>query len=99
MLFGFYDPSHLPNNPGWPLCNFLVFISAEWTLKKIQFLCYHENHGFADLGLSLVGEALIQPSQGGSDKIGLFLLEIGTEELPPNDVATAGQQLKDLIVL
>ncbi|XP_076949144.1 glycine--tRNA ligase, chloroplastic/mitochondrial 2-like [Bidens hawaiensis] len=28
----------------------------------------------------------------------LFLLEIGTEELPPNDVASAGQQLKDLIV-
>nr|XP_043624366.1 glycine--tRNA ligase, chloroplastic/mitochondrial 2 isoform X2 [Erigeron canadensis] len=28
----------------------------------------------------------------------LLLLEIGTEELPPNDVASAGQQLKDLIV-
>ncbi|KAI3796619.1 hypothetical protein L1987_39297 [Smallanthus sonchifolius] len=28
----------------------------------------------------------------------LFLLEIGTEELPPNDVASAGQQLKDLVV-
>ncbi|KAJ0816793.1 putative glycine--tRNA ligase [Helianthus annuus] len=28
----------------------------------------------------------------------LFVLEIGTEELPPNDVASAGQQLKDLIV-
>lgn len=27
-----------------------------------------------------------------------FLLEIGTEELPPNDVSNASQQLKDLIV-
>ncbi|KAL7592634.1 hypothetical protein Lser_V15G32357 [Lactuca serriola] len=68
MLFGFYDPSHLPNNPGWPLRNFLVFISAKWNLKKIQFLCYRENHGFADLGLSLVGEALIQPSQAWQDQ-------------------------------
>ncbi|KAI7756464.1 hypothetical protein M8C21_029398, partial [Ambrosia artemisiifolia] len=28
----------------------------------------------------------------------MFLLEIGTEELPPSDVASSGQQLKDLIV-
>ncbi|KAL6323397.1 hypothetical protein AAG906_038668 [Vitis piasezkii] len=28
----------------------------------------------------------------------LFLLEIGTEELPPQDVASASQQLKDLIM-
>ncbi|KAM7512185.1 hypothetical protein LguiB_011060 [Lonicera macranthoides] len=28
----------------------------------------------------------------------LFVLEIGTEELPPNDVANARQELKDLIV-
>ncbi|CAI9279304.1 unnamed protein product [Lactuca saligna] len=33
-----------------------------------------------------------------SDEPRLFLLEIGTEELPPNDVASAGQQVKDVIV-
>lgn len=68
ILFAFYDPCHLPNNPGWPLRNFLALISAKWNMKKVQFLCYRENHGFADLGLSLVGEALIQPSQAWKDQ-------------------------------
>ncbi|KAI3680789.1 hypothetical protein L6452_35565 [Arctium lappa] len=68
ILFAFYDPCHLPNNPGWPLRNFLAFISARWNIKKVQFLCYRENHGFADLGLSLVGEALVQPSQAWQDQ-------------------------------
>ncbi|GKB21234.1 ubiquitin-like modifier-activating enzyme ATG7 [Tanacetum coccineum] len=57
-----------PNNPGWPLRNFLTFISARWNIKKVQFLCYRENHGFADLDLSLVGEALIQQSQAWQDQ-------------------------------
>ncbi|KAL1324715.1 hypothetical protein HN51_034869 [Arachis hypogaea] len=64
ILFGFYDPCHLPNNPGWPLRNFLALISAKWNLKSVQFLCYRENRGFADMGLSLVGEALITVSEG-----------------------------------
>nr|XP_043622499.1 ubiquitin-like modifier-activating enzyme atg7 [Erigeron canadensis] len=68
ILFAFYDPCHLPTNPGWPLRNFLAFISARWNIKKVQFLCYRENRGFADLGLSLVGEALIQPSQAWQDQ-------------------------------
>ncbi|GJW62661.1 ubiquitin-like modifier-activating enzyme ATG7, partial [Tanacetum coccineum] len=68
ILFAFYDPCHLPNNPGWPLRNFLTFISARWNIKKVQFLCYRENHGFADLDLSLVGEALIQQSQAWQDQ-------------------------------
>lgn len=68
ILFAFYDPCHLPNNPGWPLRNFLAFISARWNIKKVPFLCYRENHGFADLGLSLVGEALVQPSQAWQDQ-------------------------------
>ncbi|PWA86285.1 hypothetical protein CTI12_AA143800 [Artemisia annua] len=68
IVFAFYDPCHLPNNPGWPLRNFLTFISARWNIKKVQFLCYRENHGFADLDLSLVGEALIQPSQAWQDQ-------------------------------
>ncbi|PHT58542.1 hypothetical protein CQW23_00905 [Capsicum baccatum] len=33
--------------------------------KKDSFFCYHENRGFADLGLSLIGEAEISFSQGG----------------------------------
>lgn len=64
VLFGFYDPCHLPNNPGWPLRNFLLYIHVRWGLEKVPFLCYRENRGFADLGLSLVGEALISNSQG-----------------------------------
>ena len=64
LLFGFYDPCHLPNNPGWPLRNFLAFISLRWNMEKVRFLCYREKHGLADLGLSLVGEALISPPQG-----------------------------------
>ncbi|KAK1386456.1 Ubiquitin-like modifier-activating enzyme ATG7 [Heracleum sosnowskyi] len=62
-LFGFYDPCHLPNNPGWPLRNFIAFICSRWNLQKIRFFCYREHRGFADLGLSLVGEALISVSQ------------------------------------
>ncbi|CAK9152601.1 unnamed protein product [Ilex paraguariensis] len=67
FLFGFYDPCHLPSNPGWPLRNFLAFICVRWGLKNVCFLCYRENRGFADLGLSLVGEAFISVSQGSKD--------------------------------
>ncbi|KAG8385451.1 hypothetical protein BUALT_Bualt03G0046600 [Buddleja alternifolia] len=63
VLLGFYDPCHLPNNPGWPLRNLLMFVCARWGLQKVQFLCYRENRGFADLELSLVGEASISNSQ------------------------------------
>ncbi|XP_008791400.1 ubiquitin-like modifier-activating enzyme atg7 [Phoenix dactylifera] len=67
LLFGFYDPCHLPNNPGWPLRNFLAFISSRWNIEKVHFLCYREKHGLADLGLSLVGEALVSPPQAWRD--------------------------------
>ncbi|XP_015874266.3 ubiquitin-like modifier-activating enzyme atg7 isoform X1 [Ziziphus jujuba] len=67
LLFGFYDPCHLPNNPGWPLRNFLAFICSRWNLKSVRFFCYRENRGFADLALSLVGEALIAVPQGWKD--------------------------------
>ncbi|XP_073037396.1 ubiquitin-like modifier-activating enzyme atg7 [Primulina eburnea] len=63
ILFGFYDPCNLPNNPGWPLRNFLLFIHVRWGLEKVWFLCYRESRGFADLELSLVGEAIISRSQ------------------------------------
>ncbi|XP_022724540.1 ubiquitin-like modifier-activating enzyme atg7 [Durio zibethinus] len=64
LLFAFYDPCHLPINPGWPLRNFLALICSRWNLKTVRFLCYRENRGFADLSLSLVGEALITVPQG-----------------------------------
>ncbi|KAJ7947078.1 ubiquitin-like modifier-activating enzyme atg7 [Quillaja saponaria] len=67
LLFGFYDPCHLPNNPGWPLRNFLALIFSRWNLKRVKFLCYRENRGFADMGLSLIGEALITVPQGWRD--------------------------------
>ncbi|ERN17575.1 ubiquitin-like modifier-activating enzyme atg7 isoform X1 [Amborella trichopoda] len=63
LLFGFYDPCHLPSNPGWPLRNFLAFICSRCKIEKIQFLCYRERHGLADLTHSLVGEALVSISQ------------------------------------
>ncbi|RZB73669.1 Ubiquitin-like modifier-activating enzyme atg7 isoform D [Glycine soja] len=69
ILFGFYDPCHLPNNPGWPLRNFLALISARWNLNSVQFFCYRENRGFADMRLSLVGEALITVPQGWKDTV------------------------------
>ncbi|KAJ8761075.1 hypothetical protein K2173_000754 [Erythroxylum novogranatense] len=67
VLFGFYDPCHLPNNPGWPLRNFLALICLRWNLQKFNFFCYRENRGFADLALSLVGEALVTVPQGWRD--------------------------------
>ncbi|KAK2642409.1 hypothetical protein Ddye_024172 [Dipteronia dyeriana] len=64
LLFGFYDPCHLQNNPGWPLRNFLALIFSRWNIKSVRFLCYKENRGYADMGLSLVGKALITVPQG-----------------------------------
>ncbi|PIN19569.1 Ubiquitin activating E1 enzyme-like protein [Handroanthus impetiginosus] len=63
VLFGFYDPCNLPNNPGWPLRNLLWFICRRWSLHKVQFFCYRENRGFADLEVSLVGEVSMPNSQ------------------------------------
>lgn len=70
LLFGFYDPCHLPKNPGWPLRNLLALICSRWDLKSVRFLCYRETRGFADLGLSLVGEAQVTVPQGRSAEIG-----------------------------
>lgn len=63
VFFGFYDPCHLPNHPGWPLRNFLAFLHTRWNLEGIHFFCYRENRGFANMSLSLVGEALISPQE------------------------------------
>ncbi|KAK3206935.1 hypothetical protein Dsin_020981 [Dipteronia sinensis] len=71
LLFGFYDPCHLQNNPGWPLRNFLALIFSRWNIKSVRFLCYKENRGYADMGLSLVGEALITVPQGWKENQGI----------------------------
>ncbi|XP_068664271.1 ubiquitin-like modifier-activating enzyme atg7 [Aristolochia californica] len=67
LLFGFYDPSNHQTNPGWPLCNFLALIRLRWRITRINFFCYREKYGLADLGLSLVGEALVQVPEGWKD--------------------------------
>ncbi|KAF6176085.1 hypothetical protein GIB67_000179, partial [Kingdonia uniflora] len=67
FLFGFYDPCHLPKNPGWPLRNLLALVCSRWKMEKVSFLCYREKHGFADLDLSLVGEVTLSVPQGWED--------------------------------
>ncbi|KAL5707559.1 Autophagy protein 7 [Ranunculus cassubicifolius] len=67
VLFGFYDPCHLPDCPGWPLRNLLALICSRWNLEKVRFLCYREKHGLADMGLSLIGEVLVSVPQGWND--------------------------------
>ncbi|CAA7040912.1 unnamed protein product [Microthlaspi erraticum] len=66
LLFGFYDPCHLPSNPGWPLRNYLALIRSRWNLESVCFFCYRESRGFADLNLSLVGQASLTLSSDGS---------------------------------
>lgn len=68
LLFGFYDPCHLPHNPGWPLRNYLALIFTKWNIRRIHFLCFRENRGFADMGMSLVGEALISVPEVWKDR-------------------------------
>ena len=45
LTIGFCDPSTLDSNPGWPLRNFLYFISHTWgnVLKEVGVLCYRDN--------------------------------------------------------
>lgn len=67
ILFGFYDPCHLPNGPGWPLRNYLALIFTRWSLKNVHFFCYRETRGFPDLNLSLIGEAMISAPPDWTD--------------------------------
>lgn len=64
VIFGFYDPCNRPSSPGWPLLNYLAYICKRLGLEKVQFFCYRESRGFADLGLSLIGEALLEVAEG-----------------------------------
>ncbi|RWW02100.1 hypothetical protein GW17_00034831 [Ensete ventricosum] len=84
LLFGFYDPSCRLDNPGWPLRNYLAFISLRCQDGKIQFLCYREKRGFADLGLSLVGEAVISSSKVASTFV--FLVDCRDPQCVPKAV-------------
>ncbi|XP_028401486.1 ubiquitin-like modifier-activating enzyme ATG7 [Dendronephthya gigantea] len=44
VTVGFADPCTLLNNPGWPLRNFIAFISFHWgnDLKSIRVICYRD---------------------------------------------------------
>ena len=42
---GFADPSSLPEHPGWPLRNLLVFAQHQWHVQHINVLCYRELTG------------------------------------------------------
>ncbi|KAI9338523.1 hypothetical protein BDR26DRAFT_838181 [Obelidium mucronatum] len=38
----FVDPSNLPNNPGWPLRNFLILLKHRFKLDFVNIICYRE---------------------------------------------------------
>ncbi|KAK5574485.1 hypothetical protein RB653_009738 [Dictyostelium firmibasis] len=43
-LVGFCDPCPLPSNPGWPLRNFLIYLSVKYpSLKKVKVICFRGN--------------------------------------------------------
>ncbi|GLJ38595.1 hypothetical protein SUGI_0786970 [Cryptomeria japonica] len=67
VLLGFYDPCHLPSNPGWPLRNLIAFAAARWGLESITVLCYREKGGLGDLQQSLVADISVSFTQGWSD--------------------------------
>ncbi|CAG8736275.1 18804_t:CDS:2, partial [Acaulospora morrowiae] len=53
-MIGFADPSSLPDNPGWPLRNFLVLVHRRWNVHKIKVLCYREIPGKKDISQSRI---------------------------------------------
>ncbi|KAM9972593.1 hypothetical protein ACTFIR_011960 [Dictyostelium discoideum] len=69
-LVGFCDPCSLPLNPGWPLRNFLIYLSIKYPmLKKIKVLCYRGNSNNILLSLELpsMGGELIKKQQQEED--------------------------------
>lgn len=68
VLLGFYDPCHLPTNPGWPLRNFLAFAVVRWGLERATVLCYREKGGFGDLQQCLVADILLSIRPGWSNR-------------------------------
>ncbi|KAJ3670895.1 hypothetical protein LUZ60_008321 [Juncus effusus] len=67
ILFGFYDPCPLPANPGWPLRNYLSFISLKWNIETVNFFCYRETGGFPNLDISLIGVASVSVQNAWRD--------------------------------
>ncbi|KYR00447.1 autophagy protein 7 [Tieghemostelium lacteum] len=39
-IVGFCDPCCLPENPSWPLRNFLVYLSVRYQVKKVKVICF-----------------------------------------------------------
>ena len=64
LLFGFYDHGCRQDYPGWALTNYVAFLSLQWKIKKVQFLCYREIRGGLDLEKSLIGEASFAAPHG-----------------------------------
>ena len=69
LMIGFCDPSTLDSNPGWPLRNFLYFISHTWgnVLKEVDVLCYRDN---TQDGKRLIGHSLLVEGVALSDRHG-----------------------------
>ena len=71
LTIGFCDPSTLESNPGWPLRNFLYFVSHTWgnVLKEVDVLCYRDNtrDGKRSIGHSLLLEGVSLSGRHGDD--------------------------------
>lgn len=61
LLPAFVDPSALPNNPGWPLRNYLVFIRHHWNLDSCSVLCYRDLFDRREFPDSLVVRVNLPP--------------------------------------
>ncbi|CCX31568.1 Similar to Ubiquitin-like modifier-activating enzyme atg-7; acc. no. Q871U2 [Pyronema omphalodes CBS 100304] len=71
-IVAFVDPSEYPDNPGWPLRNFLVLVRKRWGWMSVRIICYRDSHAHRYEPRSLI--------------LGLKLEEGGnTENLSLND--------------
>ncbi|KAM0858733.1 hypothetical protein ACQ4PT_047657 [Festuca glaucescens] len=95
LLFGFYDHGCHKDYPGWPLRNYIAFLSLRWKIEKVQFLCYRETRRRGlDLENSLIGEASFAAPHGwdGSDYVPEV---IGWEGETPGD-GRKGMKIKSI---
>ena len=65
VLLGFVDPSALPQNPGWPLRNFLTFARKAWNMEKTTVLCFRDLYDRPDMAESVVCEVEMPEPFGG----------------------------------
>ncbi|XP_071179082.1 ubiquitin-like modifier-activating enzyme ATG7 [Mytilus edulis] len=58
IFFGFADPCTLDSNPGWPLRNYLLYISYHWgdKFKNAEILCFRDRSkdGVRDVSHSII---------------------------------------------